>query len=102
MTTQRQIEPCTLHRYIRVNIGSKKEYIVYRCQNFGCNHYIPKKLAPGKLCACNRCGNEMELDSRAMLLEKPHCITCVQSKTAAPEVRKGLADLIREMDSKLK
>ena len=97
---KKQIEPCTKHRYIRVNIGNKKEYIVFRCMNMGCNHYIPKKLALNKPCVCNRCGDDMVLDTRAMLLEKPHCINCVNTRNIAPETKKGLADFIREMEGK--
>ena len=81
-----------LHRYMRVRIGKKADYTVFKCTKFGCNHYLPKKLAEGKVCECNRCGEEMVLDARAMRLEKPHCLSCIERRK--PEVT-DLAEFIR-------
>jgi hypothetical protein len=95
MVKKKLVNNCTLHRYIKVNIGRKKDYIVFRCQNAGCNHYVPRTLAENKVCQCNRCGEVMKLDSRAMLLEKPHCIDCVESRNK-PEVDTPGLDIITE------
>lgn len=65
-----------VHRYEKVILG-KKGYTVFKCNLPLCNHYIQAKLAEGKMTLCNRCGNEMLLDKRAMKLVKPHCADCI-------------------------
>jgi late competence protein required for DNA uptake (superfamily II DNA/RNA helicase) len=68
-----------VHRYERAILG-KKGYTVFRCNLPDCNHYISAKLAEGKLTICNRCGNQMLLDRRAMKFVKPYCVDCVKVK----------------------
>lgn len=94
-----------LHRYIRVNIGRKRDYIIFRCMNSKCSHYVPKDRAYGKECECNRCGKMMLLDARAMQLEKPHCVNCiaVRSKTSTKrQTAQIAADKVERERSELK
>ncbi len=65
-----------IHRYERAILG-KNNYVVYKCNLPDCNHYISEKLIKGKRSLCNRCGDQMIMDSRAMKLVKPHCINCI-------------------------
>lgn len=76
-----------IHRYKKVNIASKeKPYEVYKCQKPLCTHYIPVKLAEGKMCECNIC-NGMMLITKAVLthsggkpMTKPRCLDCIKRK----------------------
>lgn len=67
------------HRYERKVLG-KNGYTVFRCNLPDCMHYIAATLAEGKKTICNRCGCEMILDKRAIKLEKPHCVDCIETK----------------------
>lgn len=76
-----------LHKYKKINLSkTDKEYLVYRCQKPMCSHYIPIKLAAGKMCECNRCGEPMILDKTQLTgsggypMTNPHCIECKGSK----------------------
>ena len=75
MATQKHI-----HRYEKIILG-KNGYVVFRCNLPDCSHYIAERLARGKKSICNRCGDEMVLDTRAMKLVKPHCVDCIEIKT---------------------
>lgn len=71
-----------LHRYTKKKLG-KNDYTVFKCNLAGCDHYVRKELAEGKVCECNRCGEPMVLNKAAMLLTKPHCAKCVVKKDKA-------------------
>ena len=58
----------------------KGDYVIFRCILPNCNHYIRAELAKGKECLCNRCSHPMKLDTRAMRLQKPHCISCIEHR----------------------
>ena len=68
-----------IHRYEKTILG-KNNYIIFRCNLPSCPHYVSAKLAEGKLTLCNRCGEQMLLDKRAMRFVKPYCVNCVQIK----------------------
>ncbi len=68
-----------LHKYEQIALG-RKNYRVFRCLLPNCAHYIGFNLAKGKECVCNRCDSPMILDARAMRLQKPHCLLCVNRK----------------------
>lgn len=82
-----------IHRYKKVNLSRKKDqpYLVYKCMNPACSHYIPLHLAEGKLCECNRCGEPMIINKQVltgssnMPMTNPHCSNCI-------ERRKGTTD----------
>ena len=82
-----------IHRYQRGKLGNNG-YIIYKCNLPTCNHYISKDLVSGKLCLCNRCGDEMIMDREAMTLAKPHCKDCTISKK--PKLGK-LKNVIEEL-----
>lgn len=67
-----------LHKYKRMNLGNG--YLVYKCIEPGCSHYIRTDLAFNALCACNRCGNAMVMTKKAMTLARPHCEDCTKTK----------------------
>jgi hypothetical protein len=69
-----------VHRYEKAVLGKKRDYIVYRCNLPGCMHYLPKKLAKGKLSVCNRCENKFVLTPAALELQKPHCLDCTNRR----------------------
>lgn len=86
--------PPHIHLYKKLNLVSKYNqlkgkppYLVFICIKPDCNHRIPLDQALGKLCECNRCGNEMILDKITIGLVKPHCQNCIVKK-AQPELDK--------------
>ncbi len=88
-----------LHRYKRVNLASDgSKYEVYKCVKPACPHYVPLKLAEGKLCECNRCHEPMIIGkvqlngSSGKSMARPHCNDCVQKKVDANA--KALAEFI--------
>lgn len=74
--------PDHLHKYKRVDLGNK--YLVFKCMVPSCSHYVPLKLAEGKLCECNRCGNPMVITKANVDLARPHCIDCTKRKKEIP------------------
>lgn len=70
------------HRYERAILGKdpSKGYVIFRCNLPDCGYYIAARLVRGKRTICNRCGNDMLMDARAMKLEKPHCVDCIKVK----------------------
>lgn len=87
-----------IHKFRKKDIGRKngpndrKEFIVFACSLPDCTYYIEEKLAEGKFCLCNRCGNLMTLTKEAMKLVKPHCPTCTKRKKILPD----LSDMFKE------
>jgi len=79
-----------IHRFTKVNIGKKKDYVVFKCNKPECSYYIPYVLAKNRACECNRCAELMLLDARSMKLKKPHCLNCVERK------EKDLHDKLKE------
>lgn len=71
--------PKHLHKYKRQELG-RKGYIVFKCVKAGCAHYIGSSLAEGRVCECNRCGERMVMDKRAIRLAKPYCDDCAGKK----------------------
>jgi hypothetical protein len=77
-----------IHRYKKVNIGAfdKSPYWVYKCTKPACSHYIPVKLAEGKMCECNRCGEPMIIGKQVMAqssgnpMTLPHCGDCTKKR----------------------
>lgn len=58
----------------------KSNYTVMRCVLVGCSHYIRKDLARDKVSLCNRCNQPFVMDARAIRMEKPCCIDCVDRR----------------------
>lgn len=58
---------------------------------FGCTHYVRLDMAENRICACNRCGEPMILDKKALMLAKPHCLNCTRVKD---EAKKETLDVI--------
>jgi len=77
-----------LHRYKKVNLSENgnKPYLVYKCLKPACSHYVPIKLAEGKLCECNRCGELMIITKSVLThsnnkpMARPHCSDCIKRK----------------------
>ncbi len=84
-------KPDHLHKYKKMNISRRPldEYWVYRCMLPTCNHYVPIKLAEGKLCECNRCHELMVITKRTLVhsggkpMLFPHCENCIERKKPA-------------------
>ena len=75
--------PEHIHKYERYIMG--KNYAVMRCVLPNCTHYIRKDLAKNKVSICHRCSNPFIIDGRALKMEKPCCINCIQHKNK-PEI----------------
>jgi len=69
-----------IHRYEKVYLGKKRDYEVFRCNLPNCTHYLRKELVKDKISLCNRCGEPMVMDTRAMQLMKPHCVPCIERR----------------------
>lgn len=65
-----------LHKYKRIDIGSRQPYIVLKCTKPSCSHYIKATLAEGKMAECPRCDAPFLLDKEALRLAVPHCSNC--------------------------
>lgn len=90
--------PNHFHLYKRVNLTrnpAKPPYLVLQCLAPNCTHYLPKKLAIGKLAKCHRCEEPFILDKETVELEKPHCTDCIKRKPN-PNID-GLADFVRKI-----
>lgn len=89
-----------VHKYKKVDIGRKngpkdhKHFVVFKCILADCTHYIEWRLAEGKFCICNRCGNLMVLTKAAMNLTLPHCPECTKRKKELPD----LTDVLEKLE----
>lgn len=92
--------PNHLHKYRKVNLGSDKDYFVYKCMRPACSHYIPVKQAEGKLCECNRCGEPMIITkvvlngSSGKPMARPHCADCIQRKESKTQDVAAIAEFV--------
>jgi len=96
MTRQRHVHRFKRHTY-------KSGNAVFFCTLPDCAFKVDTKLALGKSCICNRCGNEFRIDEISIRLAKPHCKLCtkakvngVQAETHIPEVVNETVDSLRE------
>lgn len=64
------------HKLKRVNIGVKKEYIVYKCALSDCSYYVARKLAVGKETICWKCSTVFTMKPRDLDYARPLCINC--------------------------
>lgn len=71
------------HKYKRVKIGRKKDYVVYACQ-LNCSHYVTPEFIVGRVTICFRCGKEFEL-TKSLLKVKPTCKDCIKNKIKKTE-----------------
>lgn len=72
-----------IHKYQRVNIGTTKDYTVYRCMIDNCNHYLQPVLVINKETQCwGDCGGTLiithEMASREIM--KPTCRPCIEQR----------------------
>lgn len=66
------------HKFKKLRYKSGNE--IFFCTLPDCNVKINPKLALGKRCICNRCGEEFIMGEYALRLVKPHCDKCHKSK----------------------
>ena len=66
-----------VHKYIRVSPKSKTFYM---CAHPECSHREYKVFLRGKVAVCNHCDGEFILDHYALLLSKPICMKCRDTK----------------------
>lgn len=71
-----------LHKYKKQNLSRNdgEPFLVLKCTKPDCTHYIAVRLAEGKMCECNRCGEPMFLTKAAIELTKPHCASCTKRR----------------------
>lgn len=81
-----------IHKYKKVNLSRDKDdpFFVFKCIIPTCTHYISVKLAEGKLCICNRCGEPMILNKVSVTLTKPHCNNCTKRRTNVSKITEFL------------
>lgn len=73
---------CKHHKYQKKILG--KDYLVYKCVNPGCSHYISSELVVGKIAVCFRCDNKFVVTQdqvrKGKEMLKLHCKPCTKSK----------------------
>lgn len=86
-------KPDHIHRYKKVNLSGTpgKKYLVYKCLEPTCMHYLPLHLALGKACICSRCNDVMIISKETLTGSNsgaqlfPHCANCIKRKKS-PDV----------------
>lgn len=85
-----------LHKYKRVDLAKHDgEYIVFKCQEAGCAHYVPKTIAEGKIGRCNKCNEPFALTKVSLNHKFPHCEACIK-RPKADEI-KDLGNLLDKL-----
>lgn len=91
-----------IHQFERVDIGTKKSYIVYKCSLPNCATYQTPELTVGKLSLCPSCGEVFVLQRNHLQLAKPHCEDCKndnhwkrkQKETSREVVSEAFAEIL--------
>lgn len=65
-----------IHKYKKELLGHN--WHVFRCVLPDCPHYVPVRLAIGRVCICWRCGAGFVLTGKHIKLTKPHCDDCTK------------------------
>ena len=88
-----------IHKYMRVNLGIKKEYPVYRCVRPGCTHYQRASLVMGMQGICWRCARPFVLTIKNIQHVKTTCNACSGGTIKTDQI--GLKDKADELIRKL-
>jgi hypothetical protein len=67
---------CTIHKYKKELLGH--DWAVFRCVLPDCPHYVPLRLAIGRISLCWRCGAGFVMTGKHTKLTKPHCDECTK------------------------
>ena len=59
------------HKYGRDRLG--KDYIIYRCFQPDCPHYVAEHLVIGRMSICWKCSHVFVINRKMSKLSKPHC-----------------------------
>lgn len=98
MTKKKTKKHTHIHKLKRLDLTrnpDKKPYLVYACQQPGCNWYIAVMLAIGQVAECWICGDPFVIDKVSITHAKPHCNDCIKRKVK-PEVE-DLAKLVENI-----
>lgn len=76
-----------IHQYSRVDIGKKKEFLVYKCKLPNCPHYLPPELVVGKVSVCPFCDLPFVVQQSDLRLVTPHCETCIDEVAQANSLK---------------
>ena len=72
------------HKYQKVLLGKKRDYLVYKCMIPNCKHYTSPELVPGKIALCFRCNQPFVVKHgsvrRGKEMLKLHCEPCTRRK----------------------
>jgi len=69
-----------VHKYMRVKLGKKKDFIVFKCMIPGCTHYLQRDLVVGRESICWVCGELMTLSMKTTTLKYPHHSYCTKGR----------------------
>jgi hypothetical protein len=83
------------HKYELTEFGNKG-YLVYKCILTDCPHFIPQKLALGRLSLCHGCDNEVMI-TRNMIWEKRKRPMCERCSVERIKRRKELSQVGRSL-----
>ena len=83
-----------IHKYRRTRYGKST---IYKCVISGCNHFIQKDIAEGRLCVCWRCGNPFIITKRTLRCcpAMPHCEECFPKTEQDLQLDDAIEDLIK-------
>ena len=82
-------------KHVHTYIKYKKRPGYFRCAAPDCTHCMDKEVLEGKHSLCNVCGNLFTLTKKDLMLSKPRCLNCSNTKKAkmlrkAQELTRGL------------
>lgn len=88
-----------IHKYYRVNLGTRKEYLVYRCARPGCTHFVRPQLVVGLQGICWDCSQPFYLTIKNLHQVKTTCNSCRGGtlKTDRLDLKDKADDLIKKL-----
>lgn len=83
------------HKYVKVTLGRKNDYVLYKCIKSGCTHNMQPVLMIGIEAECYNCDTKFTILSKSDLIEKLKCLDCRKG----PEVNDNeVLSLLEEID----
>ena len=76
------------HKLKRVNLGTKTEYIVYKCFRPGCTTYFARPIVVGVSALCWACGKDFTFAVRNLEQVKAKCRKCTGRRDRTEDVEK--------------
>lgn len=80
-----------VHTYRRFKQGSiHSPYIIFRCMEPRCSHFVHEDLIVGRECLCYICGKSFILLQKHKRMRRPHCANCKARYDMNGKIPKGV------------